>query len=439
MRIAVIGAGPSGLYCAIALARRGHHIELVDREPGPPPHGLWRRRGVMQFHHAHTFRGPVVDALRAEMPDVLDDLAARRAEIAYDGDGRAIALLCRRATFDAVLRQHAERTPGVSVRTGHVGHVIGDRAGLLVDGSSVAVDLVIDATGRSGRLARREPRSGAVVDCGAVYVTRQYRLRGAGLPPTNSPIGLSLSMNGYVALAFVHDDRTFSVTIIHDGSDPRLRGLRDEQVFESVIAAIPLLCAWRVAGRSDPITAVLAGGRLYNGYRGQLDEAGQPFVRGVISVGDAVCTTTPLAGRGVALALTQARELVGRIDAKTLSRNEVEELTGDFDSWCQVAIKPWFDDQVYVDGHRLRRWAGQDIDFSAPLPSDLISAAAERDPRVGALTAPYHRMDALPASLAAAEPLARAVFATGWRPAFPDGPSRDEVAGLCRSTTARIA
>src|SRR5687768_6671186 len=150
MRIAVIGAGPSGLYCAIALARRGHDIELVDRDPGPPPQGLWRRRGVMQLHHAHTFRGPVVDALRDEMPCVLDDLGARRAEIAYDGDGRAIALLCRRATFDAVLRERAERTPGVAVRTGHVGHVMCCRTGLLIDGSTVTVDLVIDATGRSG-------------------------------------------------------------------------------------------------------------------------------------------------------------------------------------------------------------------------------------------------------------------------------------------------
>lgn len=439
MRIAVIGAGPSGLYCAIALARRGHDIELVDRDPGPPPQGLWRRRGVMQLHHAHTFRGPVVDALRDEMPCVLDDLGARRAEIAYDGDGRAIALLCRRATFDAVLRERAERTPGVAVRTGHVGHVMCGRSGLLIDGSSVTVDLVIDATGRSGRLTGRAPRAGTVVDCGAVYVTRQYRLRGAGRPPVNSPIGLSLSMDGYVAIAFLHDDRTFSVTLIHDGSDPRLRGLRHEAVFESVIAAIPRLSEWTAAGRSDPITAVLAGGRLYNGYRGQLDEAGRPAVPGVIAVGDAVCTTTPLAGRGVALALLQARELVTGIDAKTLSRNEIEQLTGDFDAWCQATIKPWFDDQVYADGHRLRRWAGEDIDFSAPLPSDLISAAAERDPRLGAMTAPYHRMDAPPASLAAAEPLARAVFATGWRPGVPDGPSGDELAGLCRSATARIA
>ncbi|KRD20760.1 FAD-dependent oxidoreductase [Mycobacterium sp. Root265] len=436
MRILVVGAGPSGLYCALALARRGHDIDLVDREPGPPPRGLWRRRGVMQLHHAHTFRGPVVDVLHAEMPCVLDDLAARRAEVAYDGDGRAIALLCRRATFDSVLREHAQRTPRVTVRTGHV---TCGRTGLLIDGVPNPSDLVIDATGRSGRLTGRPPRSGTVVDCGAVYVTRQYRLRGAGLPPMNSPIGLSLSMDGYIAIAFVHDARTFSVTIIHDGSDPRLRELRDVAVFESVIGAIPQLCEWTAAGRSDAITPVLAGGRLYNGYRGQLDDAGRPYVSGVISVGDAVCTTTPLAGRGVALALWQARELVDRIGGNNLSPNEIEQLTADFDSWCEVVVKPWFDDQVYADGHRLRRWAGEDVDLSTPLPSDVISAAAERDPRLAALIAPYHRMDVPPGGLAAAEPLARAVYATGWRPGFPHGPSRDELAALCRSLTAQIA
>lgn len=439
MRIAVIGAGPSGLYCAIALARRGHDIHLVDREPGPPDRGLWRRRGVMQLHHAHTFRAPVVDALSDEMPDVLGDLAARRAEVVSADDGRPIALLCRRAVFDAVLRARAERTAGISVHTGHVRNVTPSRTGLLVDGSATAFDLVIDATGRNGRLTGRPPRSGTVVDCGAVYVTRQYRLRGSGQPPTNSPIGLSLGMDGYAAIAFRHDDRTFSVTVIHDGSEPQLRALRDDAVFDDVITAIPQLGEWTAGGRSEPITAVLAGGRLYNGYRGQLDDAGSPPVTGLISVGDAVCTTTPLAGRGVALALWQARELVRRIGGKRLPRNAIEELTVDFDSWCEVAIKPWFDDQVYADTHRLRRWAGEDIDLCAPLPSDLIAAAAERDPQLGALLGPYHRMDAPPTVLADAEPLARAVFATGWRPVFPDGPSRHELVALCRAGVARIA
>jgi hypothetical protein len=39
-------------------------------------------------------------------------------------------------------------------------------------------------------------------------------------------------------------------------------------------------------------------------------------------------------------------------------------------------------------------------------------------------------MRALPASLDAARDRARAIYATGWRPAVPEGPTRDELADL---------
>ncbi len=80
-RVVIAGAGPTGLYLAIALARRNHQVIVVDRDRGPAPDGSWGRKGVMQFHHPHGFRGQVVDALIAEMPEVLrrDDHGRRRA------------------------------------------------------------------------------------------------------------------------------------------------------------------------------------------------------------------------------------------------------------------------------------------------------------------------------------------------------------------------
>ena len=92
MRTVVVGAGPTGLFTAIALARRGREVVVVDRDPGPPPSGrmiVWQRKGVMQFHHAHTFRGPVIEELRAEMPDVLDALVAAGATIATTAENRS--------------------------------------------------------------------------------------------------------------------------------------------------------------------------------------------------------------------------------------------------------------------------------------------------------------------------------------------------------------
>jgi 2-polyprenyl-6-methoxyphenol hydroxylase-like FAD-dependent oxidoreductase len=436
VRAVIVGAGPTGLFTAIGLARRGHDVCVVDRDAGPPAvGGPWRRRGVMQFHHAHTFRRQVVDAVAAEMPDVLEDLTAAGATIATLPDHRPIALLCRRILFEQVLRRKAGAQRGIALITGHVDTLVQERgraAGVTVDGRTVNGDVIIDASGRASRFTGdvRPPAQGG--DCGAVYVTRQYRLRHDAAPgPVNSPIGLSFGLSGYLAIAFVHDGGHFSITFTHDGSDTRLRRLRHDAVFDDAVRAIPGLADWIEPARSQPISAALPGGRLYNTYRGQLDEAGRPVLPGLVAVGDAVCTTTPLAGRGVALALMQARELIRTLDQH---RADIDCATIEFDRWCEVHIRPWFDDHRDVDADRMRRWAGGDVDLHRRLPSDLIVAAAEADPALRDIVGPYASMDALPASLAAAEPRARALFATGWRPSIPAGPTRDELSEVVSRT-----
>ncbi|KUI37021.1 FAD-dependent oxidoreductase [Mycobacterium sp. IS-1496] len=431
MRVVVVGAGPVGLFCAIALARRGHTVAVVDRDAGPPASGRWRRRGVMQFDHAHTFRAPVVDALRAEMPDVVDALTVAGAGFATDRTGEMAALLCRRSTLERVLHRIALRQNGI---TRHVATVDrphranGRVAGVVTVHGVLAADLVVDASGRSARYLRDLRPDAVGGDCGAVYATRQYRLHpGAAAGPVNSPIGLSLSMSGYAAIAFLHDSGTFSVTITHDGGDLRLRRLREDSVFETAVGAIPQLADWIDPRRSRPLASVFSGGRLYNSYRSQVGPDGAPYLPGLISVGDAVCTTTPLAGRGVTLGLMQSRALLAILDTEP----DIGFATGLFDDWCERNVRPWFDDHRRVDGDRVRRWAGGAVDLTRPLPSDLIVAAADADPGLRPLVEPYATMAALPASLAAAEPRAREIFAGGWRPAAPPGPTRAGLADLC--------
>jgi 2-polyprenyl-6-methoxyphenol hydroxylase-like FAD-dependent oxidoreductase len=438
VRTVIVGAGPTGLFVAIALARRGHDVFVVDRDAGPPTAGgdaAWQRRGVMQFHHAHTFRRQVVDALDAEMPDVHERLTAAGATVATTPDGLPVALLCRRMVVERVLRCTATAQQGVTLITGHVDAVLQDRGratGVVVDGHMLAGAVVIDASGRASRFTgdTRPPADGG--DCGAVYVTRQYRLHhGAAVGPVNSPLGLSLSFPGYLAIAFAHDGGTFSITFTHDGSDKRLRRLRHDDVFDDAVRAIPRLAEWIEPSRSQPISAALPGGRLYNTYRGQLNEAGRPVLPGLVSVGDAVCTTTPLAGRGVALAFLQARELVRTLDQHS---GNIVGATTQFDAWCDQNIRPWFDDHRYTDADRLRRWSGGDVDLTRRLPSDLIVAAADADPRLREIVDPYSKMDALPASLAPAEPRAREIYAGGWRPPVPEGPTRDEFSSVVSRT-----
>ena len=429
----IVGAGPTGLYLGIALARRGQQVSVVDRDPGPNGPAWWARRGVMQFHHPHAFRLQVLAALQAEMPEVVDGLlAAGAVPIPLpEQPGRLLGVRCRRQTFERVLRAAAESQPGLSLTVGHADAVIsrsGHAAGVLVDGHELAADLVIDASGRSGRLTRglRPPAEGG--DCGIAYVSRQYQLLpGAELGPMNTPIGMLLSYPGYLVIVFPHDNGTLSTLIARASSDRDLVGLRSEQVFEAAARAIPVLATWTEPDRARPITPMLPGGRLYNSYRGQLDDRGRVALDGLIFAGDAVCTTNPTAGRGVATSLMQAQHLLGLLDEH--GRDFTSGALA-FDQWCEQNIKPWFADHVHWDQQLQRRWAGADVDLSRPLPSDLILAAAELDPGMNSVVRPFQAMLVPPSALAAVEPRAREIYASGWRPPIPAGPTRDELADI---------
>jgi hypothetical protein len=230
-----------------------------------------------------------------------------------------------------------------------------------------------------------------------------------------------------MAFVFLQDDRTFSTLIVRAGGDSALAGLRFQRAFEAAAAAIPCLAAWTHPDRARPLTGVRPGGRLANTYRSQLDEDGRVAVAGLLRVGDAICSTNPMAGRGVATSLLQARRLVALLDEHGPDWTAVALA---LDAWCACTIRPWFDDHVHVDAERSRRWSGSDVDLTRRLPSDLVVAACEVDPGMKSTVGPYLLMRGLPDSLAAVRPRAQEIYASGWRPPVPPGPSRDELADL---------
>ena len=438
MRVAIIGAGPAGLFLGAGLARRGHQVIAVERDPGPAADGSWPRRGVMQFHHAHAFRYQVVQALEQELPGALQRWLAAGAEPVRmrlpDGGEIPMGVRSRRMTFERALRATALHQPGVQVHCGHAEDVTrrhGRARGIRVDGTDLAADLVIDASGRAGRVTRSlrpAPASGG--PCGIAYVDRQYQLHpGAEPGPLLSPIAWQADLDGYQAIIFLHEHGIFSVLLVRPTADPVLSQLRHEAPFSAACQAIPGLADWVDPARSRPITPVLPGGPLLNAYRGQTGPDGHLALPGLVFVGDAVATTTPTFGRGITTTLLQAQQLLRLIDEHGTDTGAIGE---SFDAWCAEQIRPWVDDHVHMDEATRRRWAGQDIDLSQPLPSDRILAAATADPSIRAAAVGYVRMTSLPSSLGAIEPRARALYTNGWRPSPAPGPSRDKLADIVR-------
>ena len=96
-------------------------------------------------------------------------------------------------------------------------------------------------------------------------------------------------------------------------------------------------------------------------------------------------------------------------------------------------------DHIANDDLAVERWQGAELDLSRPLTSGAICGAAEVDPRIYQHSGPFMSMTALPESLAPAEPWARAVYESGWRPAYSEGPTRDELVAVIESALAAAA
>lgn len=435
MDVAIIGAGPAGLFVGAALARRGHAVTAVDRDAGPPEGGAWHRRGVMQFHHAHAFRAQVVDALERELPSAYDHWIAAGAEpvrTAFPGaDGEIVTgVRSQRETFERALRRAATEQPGLTIRIGHVEAVTSRRgraSGIVVDGAEFAADLVIDASGRSGRVSTRSvgerPEVGG--SCGIAYVDRLYQLHPDASPgPLVNPIAFQADYAGYQVIVFPHERGIFSVLIVRPAADRELAGLRDEAAFTSATQAIPPLADWTDPGRAHPCSPVFPGGTLINAYRGQAGVNGRLLLPGLVFLGDSVCTTTPTFGRGLATTFLQCQEFLRLLDDDS---TDLVALGEQLDDWDASEMRPWVEDHIRMDSAIQSRWEGHDIDLGAPLPSDLILAAGAVDPAIIAAAPPYLSMLAGPVCLRGVEPRARAVYETGWRPQPPPGPTAAEL------------
>src|SRR3954447_3304080 len=217
MRIVVVGGGIGGLGTALACARDGHQVTILERDDTPMPADAeaafaWTRTGAPQVRHSHAFLARLRKLLHERAPDVLDALlAAGAAEIPFTdnlpatltdraprpGDDELVAIACRRTTFEWVLRRLVLAEPHVTLEHGVAAHVL--------DASGSAVPRVTGVDGRPADLVvdARGPRSSSddwlasigaapvreeLHESGIVYFSRFYRVNdGVELPPFVGP------------------------------------------------------------------------------------------------------------------------------------------------------------------------------------------------------------------------------------------------------------
>ncbi len=461
--IVVLGAGTTGLLAAIALARRGHAISLVEKDPRPAPLAAadvftaWHRRGTPQALLPHGLMAHARVLLRDRAPDLLAaiynagaidfDMGAfvpGGARVPADDDLRVI--FCRRPLIESVLWEAAAREPGLTLRagTGARGLMVADGeegsprvCGVVTDaGEELRADLVVDATGRRAPVWAWLDDAGArlpaerIEACGLVYYSRYYALcDGASFPKGRWLWGPRAELPYALAIVHLADRGVFSITLGLPVAEQALRVVRHDAAFDAACAALPLFAPWVARETAEPISPVLAMGGLQNVLRAIVAD-GEPVATGVLPIGDALCHTNAAYGWGMAIGMAHAFALVDALaehpeDRRALALAYHARVSAENEARWRVSTE--------LDRVRTRAWQGDPASADeVPLATAIreLQAAAPLDARVFRAVSRFSTLlDPVGALLgdATLREVARAAVAAQSPAAPPLAASRDEL------------
>jgi 2-polyprenyl-6-methoxyphenol hydroxylase-like FAD-dependent oxidoreductase len=378
-RVIVVGGGLIGLTTSLLIAKQGHDVTVLERDPEPPPKtpeeaiGSWDRPGVMQFRLVNFLMPPGRQLLDEHLPEVTALLAASGAphysgmanmppsvtdRAPRPGDERFATLATRRQLLEYAMATVADSA--ADVRRGvHV-------TGLLSDGrrrvtgvqlrdpdhhhGELTADLVIDASGRRSPLPGWLAAIGADApaeeseDLGFVYYGRFFQGPVGADGPLPIPAGL-FHYDGYSVLVLPSDAGTWSATIVLSARDHALRDLREEANFTRLLSA----CLLHAPVLSlEPITGMLAAAGISDRLR-QLVTGTAPAVAGLLSVGDSWACTNPSLGRGITVGLMHALATAEAVDAHL---GDPAALAVEHDRLTRKRVLPWYRATTQLDQQR---------------------------------------------------------------------------------------
>jgi 2-polyprenyl-6-methoxyphenol hydroxylase-like FAD-dependent oxidoreductase len=457
------------LGAAMLLARDGHEVVVLERDPAPPPDDpadaweRWERPGLNQFRLPHAFLGGFRTVMQDELPEVAKDLesaGALRLNIIRDvlpaqvsggwrdGDERYEWLTGRRPFMEAVVAAAAEATPGVEVRRGTavsgltsgtavlpgVPHVTGVRTRA---GDSIPADLVVDMTGRRSGLpdwlaevgARRPTEE--LEDTGMVYYGRHFRSADGSVPPMLGPP--QIPWGTVVSLTLPADNGTWSVVLAASGRDKALRPLREPERWEAVARALPLVTHWLDGTPIDDGVQVLAG--LEDRYRGFVVD-GTPVATGVVPAADSWACTNPTHGRGTSVGMLHALTL--RDQLRAVGLDDPAAFAREFHAATARDVEPWYRGTNAEDRYQLSQIAAaiRGETYDPPDPEyqldRALDAAGGQDPDTLRANLDI-RLVLRPPGEVLADPELRAKvlrLGSGWREQPSFGPDRAQLVAL---------